>query len=87
MDATLFSKYQTNIKSRATQRGELLKTFLEKINEGRKGTKYKPLTMAGIAVRLSKLSLNQLYVLASTCKDYENRGGDYARCLWGAIKK
>lgn len=86
MQVDLFSKYQFPVKSRATERGEILKSILEKVNKEREGTKYKPLTLKGLAVKLSHLDVSSLCYLTSICKDYENRGDSYSKCMWGSIK-
>lgn len=86
MDATLFAKYQTPVKSRATERGELIRIMTEAINEERKGTKYKPLTLRAIAVKIGHIETKDLYYLLSICKAEKLRGGSFGKVFFGSIK-
>jgi hypothetical protein len=54
-------------RKQTSERGELLQFFTDKINADRKGTKYKPLPVAAIAVKLAHLKLADLYYLKSVC--------------------
>jgi hypothetical protein len=73
-------------KDRRTERGELLKYFRNKINAGRLGTKYKPLSMGYFAMRLSYMSVPDLYHLKSICDDAQRRGGGFSKMFFWAIK-
>lgn len=65
-------------KSHATERGELLKQFLEVININRVSNKFKPITYARISMLLPKeIPTKDLYSLLSQCKDAGNRGKNY----------
>lgn len=83
-------KYTSFLKSqktsKKTERGDLLEKFLQKVNNERKGTKYKPMTMKLLAIKLSHVKTADLYYLDSVCKDYENRSGSYSKCLFGSLK-
>ncbi len=43
-------------------------------------------TISRFAAHMAPHSLEQLYFLKSTCADYQARGGNYGKCLMGAIK-
>lgn len=73
-------------KKKGSERGEILSKLLEEVNNERKNTKYKPMSMRVFAIKLSHLSLKDLYWLSSTCRDYKNRGGCYGKCIFGSIK-
>lgn len=68
------SKYQraadltTKAVNRKTERGELLKEFMENINVARLGSPFKPLSMARIASLLAHIPTSDLYYLLSVCK-------------------
>ena len=63
---------------RRTERGELLKQFLEPININRVSNKFKPVTIARISMLLPKeIPTNDLYYLLSVCKDAGNRSKNY----------
>ena len=90
MDATLFTKYQKiEIKKAKTlsERGNLIGELLLKVNEERVGTKYKPMTAKVMAIKLSSLTLPNLYYLKSICTEYEKQGKSFSKCLFGATKK
>ena len=73
-------------KTIKTERGELLEFFLEKINNERKGTKYKPISIKFLAVKLGYLSIKDLYYVKSVGLDYEHRHGSFSKYLFGATK-
>lgn len=81
-----FKTYELVEKPKDTERGLLLKQFTEEINKERQGTKWKPLTIRGLAIKLSHLSTKDLYYMKSICQDYKNRGGSFGKCLFGSIK-
>jgi len=67
----------TKAVSRITERGELLKFFLEHLNINRVSNKYKPMTIARVGQLLSHLDLDAIYFLKSTCVDAGNRGKNF----------
>lgn len=80
------SRFTTKM-ARGSQRGLILEEILKEVNEERIGTKYKPMTIRHLAVKLSHLKeISDLTYLTSICKSYKARGGQYGRCFWGAIK-
>lgn len=61
--------------SRDTERGQLLCYFQAKINAGRKGTKYRPLSIKRVGILLGGLKLPDLYYMKSVFEDTERRRG------------
>lgn len=87
MDITLFNKYTLQVKKRGCWRDEFLEEFLQETNLSRKGTKWKPVSMAYMASKVSHLKeTSDLCYLRSICRDAKARGGSYSKVLWGAIK-
>ncbi len=73
-------EFKTYVKSRATERGDLLKEFMEAINISRKGTKFKKVGMGYVASKVGHIKkIEDLYYFASVCRDAgnRNRNGDY----------
>ena len=85
MDLSLFNfKVEKNIKS---ERAELIRSFLEEINNERKGTQYKPLTAKAVACKLGHVKeLETLYYFLSQCKDYKKRNGSFSKYFFGVLK-
>jgi hypothetical protein len=71
---------------RNSERGDLIKFFTDKVNADRDGKKYRKLPISAIAVKLSHLSLADLYYLKSDCTDAERRGKPFAAVFWWSIK-
>lgn len=87
MDASLFSKYTQIKKSKDSERGLLLKEFVDLVNEERKGTPFKPTTIKLLAIKLGGIKTEELYRIRSICLDYKRRGkGDFSKCFYGSIK-
>lgn len=62
----LFSKRQTPVKKgRATERGDLLETFLARLNPSRAAAGYRPLTFGRLAYKLQGIPTTDLYALLS----------------------
>lgn len=74
--------FEQKKKKRPSERGELLEYFTEKINEGRKGTEYKPLTLRYIAVRVAHIKTPDLYHLKTIC----DKGKSFSEVFFGSIK-
>ena len=71
---------------RLNERSALIQEMLEIINQERIGTKYKPLTGRGLAIKISHIPTQDLYATHSMAKDYKVRKGSYSKYLFGAIK-
>ena len=78
--------YTLQVKNKKTERGELLRYFTDVINKERVGTKYKPLTIKMIGIKLQLLSLEDLYYMQSVAKDIDSRGKSVGAYLFGSIK-
>jgi hypothetical protein len=69
----LFTEYKIpTVKSRRSERSDLLQSFVDTINAGRVGTKYKPLTIPYIGHLLSIYSTSDLYILKQKCDRAKN---------------
>lgn len=75
-------------KSKITsERQDILRQFQEEINKERIGTKYKPMTGRGIAMKLAHVKdKHTLYYFLSECKDYKNRNGSFSKYFFGRLK-
>ena len=73
MDGRLFVKYTQNPGMasglRVTERGQLMEYFCEKINAGRVGTSFKPVSMARMGRVLQAIPTKDLYYLKRICDD------------------
>lgn len=86
MDAALFQKYQLPTKTRNTERGSLIEEMTNAINLERVGTKYKPLSLRAVAVKVGHIETKDLYYLKSICMDSKNRCGSFSKCFFGSLK-
>lgn len=77
-------KFQEKGKDKKTERGELLRFFVDNI-KNKNGKSYK---FPFIAMKLSHLSINDLYYFVSACKDRLNREGQVTmqKYFWWSIK-
>lgn len=73
-------------KSRATERGSLIEEMTNAINLERVGTKYKPMTLRAVAVKIGHIETKDLYYLLSICNDSKNRCGSFSKCFFGSLK-
>ena len=64
-------------------RQQLIDEALEKVNESRKGTKYKPVTARAIAIRVNTSCPEDIdcHYLLNAC-----RRGNFSQIFWGATK-
>ena len=70
-----------------SERADIIRQFLEEINKERIGTKYKPMTGRGVAIKLGHIKDNgTLYYFLSQCKDYKNRHKSFSKYFFGALK-
>lgn len=76
-------------KERATERGELMKYFLDKLNRDRVRDGIGPLTMGRMGRLLVAIPTKDLYFLKSVCDDAESRSGttdSFSKKFWWEIK-
>ncbi len=59
-------------KSRATERGELMEYFCDKLNRSRKQDGLPPITLARIGKILQKIPTKDLYYIKRVCDDAQN---------------
>lgn len=75
-------------KDKATERGELMKYFMDKLNRTRAGDGLPPLTMARMGRVLVAIPTKDLYYLKSVCDDAEARNGmtAFSKKFWWEVK-
>lgn len=77
--STLFSTVPLKtVKSRRTERGDLISYFTERINSDRKDTKYKQLSISSMAHLLSIYRADELYVLRIKC----DKAKSFSKIFW-----
>lgn len=73
MEGRLFAKYAHMDKHqevlRITERGQLMEYFCKRINAGRIGTKWKPVSMPRMGRILQGIPTKDLYYLKRICDD------------------
>lgn len=70
---------ETNIRS---ERDEVIQKFVDRLNAARAGTKYPPLEPRAVAVKLSHLSVSDLWAFYGQCEHARS----FSRYFWWAIK-
>lgn len=68
-------------RDRATERGELMKYFMERLNYSRKRDGLPPLTMARMGRLLQAIPTPDLYYLKSVC----DQSKDFSKKFWWEI--
>lgn len=75
MHISQFLQPKTDFKS---QRAEIINEFVVRINEGRVGTKFKPVTPRSVAILINQhpnlKTLQELYDFLGRCKEAKNFG-------------
>jgi hypothetical protein len=72
--------------TKQTERGQLLETFLSRLNPGRQAKGYPPLTIKRLAYELTAVPTKDLYALLSKIKDGERRGVPVGAIFWSEIR-
>lgn len=70
---------QTNAKN---EWAYLIGEIVEKINEGRVGTKYKPVTTGSILKKVKGFDTNTLRDFVKSC----TQSGNFSQCFYGKLK-
>lgn len=75
-------------KEKQTERGELMKYFMERLNPGRAHDGLPPLSMPRMGRLLVAIPTKDLYYLKSVCEDAAARGGmgAFSKKFWWEIK-
>lgn len=73
-------------KERQTERGELMRYFMEHLNTGRAKDGLPPLTMGRMGRLLVAIPTRDLYYLKSVCDDAASRGQSFSKKFWWEIK-
>jgi len=68
-----------------TERGELMRYFMEQLNVGRIKDGLPPLTMGRMGRLLVAIPTRDLYYLKSVCDDAANRGQSFSKKFWWEI--
>ena len=73
---------------RKTERGELMRYFMERLNPGRVKDGLPPLSMGRMGRLLVAIPTRDLYYLKSVCDDAEARNGSaaFSKKFWWEIK-
>jgi hypothetical protein len=71
---------------KATERGELMRYFMDKLNPPRVKDGLPPLTMARMGRLLVAIPTRDLYYLKSVCDDAESRGSSFSKKFWWEVK-
>ncbi len=76
-----------NKKDRATERGELMRYFMQKLNMTRARDGLPPMTMGRIGKSLQVIPTQDLYFLKSVCDDASKRGdaNSFSKKFWWEI--
>lgn len=64
----LLSNYTVEKANIRSERDELVQKFLERLNQAREGTKYKPLTARAVAIKLSHVPTRDLWAFYKQCE-------------------
>lgn len=73
-------------KRRGTEYTDLINEFVKEINKERKNTAYKPATWFSVFKKVERMPKQDLYVLLSECRDYQNRHGSFSKRFYGHFK-
>lgn len=84
LDIDTFKKLDK--KGANSERASLLEEMLAIVNSERIGTKWKPMSPKVFAIKLSHLSISDLYYTHSMAKDSKARRGSYSKYLFWSIK-
>ena len=79
---------QAKKRDNATERGELMKFFMERLNPGRVKDGYPKLTMARMGRILQVIPTKDLYFLKSVCLDAESKSklkNAFSKKFWWEI--
>lgn len=71
------------LKSPRSERGELIGLFLERLNNDRLGSKYKPLTAARVGMMLRFLKTPDLRAFFRECE----YAGNFSKFFWWRFKE
>ena len=69
-------------RHRLTERGEIMRFFLQHVNAGRKRDGFPPMSMARMGVILEKIPTEDLYYLKSVCI----HANDFSKRFWWELK-
>ncbi len=73
-------------KSRATERGELMRYFQKELNRARARDGLPILSMPRMGKIFELIPTKDLYYLKSVCDDAASRGGEFSKRFWWELK-
>ena len=73
-------------REKQTERGELMRYFLSKLNPPRVRDGLPPMSMPRMGRLLVAIPTRDLYYLKSVCEDAESRGGSFSKKFWWSVK-
>lgn len=73
-------------KKWGTERGELMRYFLDRLNPSRVQAGIPPLTMGRMGKLLEAIPTKDLYALKSQCEDTERCGYSFSKRFWWEVK-
>ena len=82
-DITKNFKIEKGTEKITNQRQLLIKDFLDRLNQERIGTEWKPLTAKAVAIKVAHLSDFDLKYFYKKCSDYK---GSFGRAFFGCLK-
>ena len=83
MKGISFTHFQIQKTTAKSEWSELIGEIVDKINEQRKGTIYKPVTPGLIAKKVKGFETNSLRDFVKKCKG----SGCFSKCFFGVLKK
>lgn len=68
MRPELFQKYQLAKPKIRSERDELLQMFIDRLNQARVGTKFKPLAARSVAIKVAHIPTSDLWAFYRQCE-------------------
>lgn len=80
--SSLFPTFTLEKSKITNERQSVIKMFVDKLNAQRVSEGYKPLTARFVAIKLSHMSISDLYYFHSVC----NNSNNFGRMFFGLLK-
>lgn len=82
----IIKDYKIDKRIKITERGELLREFVSRVNDERDLKKFRAITFSRMAFLLGHIKTNDLYAFLSMCNDRLVRNGSFSKFFWWALK-